>query len=57
MDVHTCSQLMRAVKCNAKTARTAMEQGLTERQADNWACRNYHHPIDIWPDWYTKETT
>ena len=55
LKVTTASQLMRAVHCNGITARRAIDEGLTERQADTWACRHFHHPIDIWPDWYDKE--
>jgi len=50
--VTNASQLMRAVRCNGTVARVAIDQGLTDRQADNWACRQLHHPIDIWPDWF-----
>jgi hypothetical protein len=26
--------------------------GMTERQADKWACRFWLHPGDVWPDLY-----
>lgn len=28
------------------------DAGLTERQADDWACRAGIHPCDVWPRWY-----
>jgi hypothetical protein len=52
LDLDNCSQLMRAVRCNGTVARVAINEGLTDRQADTWACRHSHHPIEIWPDWF-----
>lgn len=34
----------------ADIARAALD-GLSDRQADRWACRAGLHPANVWPDW------
>jgi hypothetical protein len=48
------SHFARKVKANALTAAIAINEGLTDRQADTWAIRCGYHPAEIWPDWFEK---
>ncbi|CAB5217700.1 hypothetical protein UFOVP209_6 [uncultured Caudovirales phage] len=48
------THLARAVRANGVTASSALNEGLTDRQADNWAIRCGYHPAEIWPEWFEK---
>ena len=41
----------RAVGASGTTWAHALSNGLTDQQADRWACRLGFHPIEIWPNW------
>ena len=40
------------VFASGSTVRRVGAEGLTEEQADTWACRLGLHPALVWPEWF-----
>lgn len=47
--------LARLLGISDRWARELKATGLTDTQADRYACRIGHHPSAIWPDWWNVE--
>lgn len=49
------AQLAAALRISVTHAKRLIALGLTDHQADRYACRIGYHPSVIWPDWWDIE--
>lgn len=54
--IPTISIFTQRMRCNGTVASKAFKEGLTDSQADIFACRAGLHPLEIWPNWCDERT-